>query len=83
MNVLYSTNNYDVIELEESLPIEQSGMTLYFHYGTFNTTTNKIEGYSQFLPNAIDQAIALDEALTDLMSANQSETEGNVVPLNR
>lgn len=85
MKILLDTLHYSAIELPESIPVEQSGITLYFHYGTYNKLTEKLEGYFQFLPSAIDQTLQLNEHLIILLEEGKEaieEVDGNVVPFN-
>lgn len=80
--ILYTKGTYQVRLLTESVPIEQSGVTLYFHYDVYNTQTDRAEGYSQFLPNAIDHANMLDQHLSELLPASKEDSSDNVVEFN-
>jgi len=79
--VLFTGSTYNVYLLEEKKPIEQNGVTLYFHYGILNTLTDRTEGYSQFLPAAIEQAQVLDEHLLEVTPIVEAGGD-NVVNLN-
>ncbi|MGL1886296.1 MAG: hypothetical protein OCD76_07255 [Reichenbachiella sp.] len=86
MKILFDNTNYSVRLIDTPIPVENSGVTLYFHYETYNKVTDRVEGFSQFLPSAIDQAEALNYALEDTLNEGGgeciSDTDGNVVKLN-
>ena len=88
MQVLFDANQYEVRLLNDPIPVENHGVTLYFNYEVFNNVTGRTEGYSQFLPAAIEQANMLDETLQALMEESEtagegiSDTDGKVVKLN-
>ena len=82
--ILFDTNNYTVLKLKDKVPVESNGITLYFHYGILNKDTDCMEGYSQFLPSAIEQATMLSEGLDRLLSEGSDvgdKMEDNVVTL--
>ena len=78
--ILFDTNNYTVLKLKDKVPVESNGITLYFHYGILNKDTDCMEGYSQFLPSAIEQATMLSEGLDKLLST-ETVTADNVVTM--
>lgn len=83
MEVLLDTQFYQTQVLDESIPVDQNGATLFFHYGVFNKNTNKMESFSQFQPAAMEQTIGLNKALQELLSEEAEkileEDESNVV----
>ena len=78
--ILFDTNNYTVLKLKDKVPVESNGIKLYFHYGILNKDTDCMEGYSQFLPSAIEQATMLSEGLDKLLST-ETVTADNVVTM--
>ena len=65
--ILFDTSNYSVLILKDKVPVESNGITLYFHYGIYNKGTDCMEGYSQFLPSAIEQCNVLSDNLDKLL----------------